>query len=366
MDKFYAPKSIYIHIPFCQKRCNYCSFLSGFDLNLMNDYVVAVIKEAKRFYENQSVKTLYFGGGTPSLLTIKHLENIINTFNFEREYELTLEVNPKTVDLKKLKEFKKIGINRISLGVQSFDDDILKFIGRVHNSKEALETIENIKLSGFENFSIDLMYGLPNQTLKIWEKTLNVAKTTGAKHISLYGLKIEEGTNFYKNPPKNLPDEDLAADMYELALNNFSNFYHYEFSNFALCEKYLSKHNLTYWKTLPYLGLGLGASGFLYGKRYQNETDFCEYLKNPTAEKNFEQYSEKKLLEEHIFLAFRLFEGIDVEKINVLFNINFDIKYEKQLKKFIELDLIQKTLHGYRLTKKGILLSNSVLCEFLD
>ena len=357
------PKSVYIHIPFCLKKCAYCSFLSGLKLDYASVYVEKLIEEINFFYKGEKLNTIYFGGGTPSLLEIKDIERILTCFNFDKKTEITLEANPKTVDLEKLKQLRSLGINRISLGVQSFNDNLLKIINRAHNSKEALKTIENITLAGFDNYSIDLIYGLPEQDLKNWQKTLKIAKDINPLHISLYGLKIEKGCDFYLNPPKNLPDDDMQADMYEMALNEFESYYHYEFSNFARKQKYISKHNMTYWNIKPYWGFGLGASGFIRNKRYQNEIDIEKYLKNPTEKKHYES---SNLLEEHIFLGFRKTKGIRTDKINKIFNIDFDKKYKNQLEKFQKLNCIQKTLHGYKLTKRGVMLSNCVLCEFLD
>ena len=357
------PKSVYIHIPFCIKKCAYCSFLSGLSPINKDVYIDKLILEIKKFYKGEILKTIYFGGGTPSILNTHEIKKVLNCFNYNQNSEITLEMNPKTCNLEKLKTLFETGINRISLGAQSFDDKILKIIGRSHNSYDILKSIENIKLAGFKNFSIDLMYGLPTQNIKIWQNTLNKAKNLALPHISLYGLKIEQGSEFYLNPPKNLPDNDIQADMYEMALETFKNYHHYEFSNFAKNKKFVSKHNLTYWNIKPYWGFGLGASGFTNNKRYENETDFMKYIKNPCAEKNF--YT-TNLLEEHIFLGFRKLEGINIRKINKKFSIDFEKKYAPQLNKFISSGCIQKTLQGYKLSKKGILLSNSVLCEFLD
>lgn len=357
------PKSVYIHIPFCLKKCAYCSFLSGLNPCNASVYTKELVKEINFFYKGEKLNTIYFGGGTPSLLEIKDIERILACFNFDKKTEITLEVNPKTVDLKKLKQLRSLGINRISLGVQSFDDNLLKIINRAHSSKEALKTVENIALADFDNYSMDLIYGLPEQNLENWKKTLKIAKDINPPHISLYGLKIEQGCDFYLNPPKNLPDDDMQADMYEMALDEFKNYCHYEFSNFAYKQKYISKHNMTYWNIKPYWGFGLGASGFIRNKRYQNETDFEKYLKNSTEKKHYES---SNLLEEHIFLGFRKTKGIRTDKINKLFNIDFDKKYKQQLEKYKKSGCIQKTLHGYKLTKKGIMLSNCVLCDFLD
>ena len=356
---------VYIHIPFCEKKCNYCAFCSFGLIKKKDEYICALLKEVKNLYKNELLKTLYFGVGTPSLLEVDDIKKIIDCFNINQNTEITLELNPHNISLDKLVGFKKIGINRLSVGVQNFEDEILKNIGRTHNSKEIFETLRNIELSGFDNFSIDLMYGLPNQTIKNWEKTLDIALETNAKHISLYGLKIEEGTYFSKNLPKNLPSQDEQATMYEIAIKKLNKKYiHYEFSNFAEDEKYFSSHNSCYWSCNNYYGFGLSASGYIENKRYTNTFNFSEYIKNPT-EKNYEILSKQEQIEEEIFLGLRLTKGIDFNHINQKFNVNVYEKYKKEFNKYIENGLMKKTQKGVKLTQKGILLSNEILCDFI-
>ena len=274
---------VYIHIPFCEKKCNYCSFCSHSLLKYQDEYVVSLIKEIKFLYKNEYLKTIYFGGGTPSLISLENIEKILSCLNFDSKTQITLEVNPNTVSKENLIAYKNLGVNRLSVGIQTFDDNILKEIGRLHSSKSAIETIKNAKELGFENVSIDLMYGLPNQNLAHWEKTLDKALKLDIEHISLYGLKIEEGTYFYKFPPKNIANSDEQALMYEMAIEKLQNhFLHYEVSNFAKSEKHYSIHNLAYWNCENYYGFGLSASGYLLNKRYTNTFNFSEYLKNPT------------------------------------------------------------------------------------
>ena len=357
---------VYIHIPFCEKKCNYCSFCS-FDLIKKKDiYLEALLKEVKYLYKNELLKTLYFGGGTPSLLEVDEIKKIINCFNLDNKTEITLELNPHNVSFEKLKQLKKIGINRLSIGVQNFNDEILKKIGRTHNSAEIFETLKNIELAGFDNFSIDLMYGLPNQTLDNWKKTLDIALETKAKHISLYGLKIEDGTYFARNLPKNLPTQDEQAQMYEFAIEKLSKkFTHYEFSNFALNEDYFSKHNSAYWMCENYYGFGLSASGYIDNKRYTNTFNFIDYIRNPIA-KEYETLSKQAQIEEEIFLGLRLIKGIDFNYINQKFNIDIYKKYQKEFDKNLVQGLMQKTKNGVKLTTKGILLSNEILCDFIN
>lgn len=359
-------KSAYIHIPFCEKKCNYCSFCSFSLIKKKNDYINALLKEVKFLYKNEKLETIYFGGGTPSLLNSNDIKKILDELNYDKNTEITLELNPHNITQSKLKEFKEIGINRLSIGLQSFDDELLKIIGRTHNSKEALFVTDEIKKIGFDNFSIDLIYGLPNQTLKKWRETLDYAIKINPKHISLYGLKIENGTYFKKFPPKNLPDEDMQAKMYKLAIKKLNKlFIHYEFSNFAKENKYISKHNSCYWKCQNYYGFGLSASGYIENKRYTNTFNFSDYINNPSA-KNYQILTVEEQIEEEIFLGLRLLKGIDFNYINQKFNIDIYKKYKPEFDKNISQGLMKKTENGVKLTQIGILLSNEILCDFIN
>lgn len=357
---------VYIHIPFCEKKCNYCSFCSFNLLKKKDIYLKALLKEVKYLYKNEPLKTIYFGGGTPSLLEIEDIKKILSYFNFNSETEITLELNPHNITLEKLKKLKDLGINRLSIGVQNFDDEILKIIGRTHTSKEIFETLKNIEIAGFENYSIDLMYGLPSQNLKNWQKTLDIALQTNTKHISLYGLKIEKGTYFSHFPPKNLPSQDVQAIMYEMAVEKLSKkFTHYEFSNFAKDENYISHHNSSYWKCENYYGFGLSASGYIENKRYTNTFNFKDYIKNPN-QKEYEILSKENQIEEEIFLGLRLSKGIDFNHINQKFNIDIYEKYKNEFDKYLSKGLMEKTQQGVKLTLRGILLSNEILCDFIN
>lgn len=356
---------VYIHIPFCEKKCNYCSFCSFNLLKAKNEYINSLLKEVNFLYKNEKLKTLYFGGGTPSLLNENEIEQILKHFNFDSTTEITLELNPHNITIEKIKNLKSLGINRLSIGVQNFDNETLKTIGRTHNNKEIYQVIDFLDKTNFENFSIDLIYGLPNQTLKNWEETLNKAKSINPKHISLYGLKIEKGTYFYKFPPNNLPNLDLQAEMYETAIENLKkDFIHYEFSNFAKEEKYFSKHNSCYWKCENYYGFGLSASGYIENKRYTNTFNFKDYIKNPTS-KEYEILSKQEQIEEEIYLGLRLTKGINFKNINEKFNTDIYNLYKKEFDKYLKLNLMQETRDGIKLSTKGILISNEILCDFI-
>lgn len=356
---------IYLHIPFCKKKCKYCAFCSYPLISKKEIYIKSLIKEIKHFYKGNLLKTLYFGGGTPSMLDTNEIEAILDCFNFDENTEITFELNPNNVSLDYLKALKKLKINRLSLGVQSFDDNLLNEIGRIHDKKDIINSIKLIKETGFLNFSIDLMYGLADQTLENWLETLDIALEFEIPHISLYGLKIEKGTYFEKYPPKNLPDSDMQAKMYEKAVEILKKRYsHYEFSNFAISKEFYSKHNLACWNRENYFGFGLSSSGFIENKRYTNTSIFKDYLLNP-IEKNYEILNAVQELEEEIFLGLRKNEGIDFKKINQKYNIDIYKKYEKLFNKFILEGFMEKTKNGVRLTLQGVLVSNEILCEFI-
>ncbi len=359
----------YIHIPFCLKKCGYCSFLSFEKKNVPEEYFFALNKEIKTKYNGEELETLYFGGGTPSILSISQVATILKNFNFTHSSEITFEVNPKTVDLAYLKELRALGVNRLSIGVQSFNDEILARIERLHNASCALETVEMAHVAGFDNISIDLMYGLPAQTVDTWKTTLEIANKLPIQHISLYGLKIEPNSKFYLNMPDGLPNLDIQADMYELAINKLTNFSQYEISNFAISEEFQGRHNLNYWTSGKYYAFGLGASGFSDFGRYQNQLSLKKYCALDFSEdyETFENSEEEReiRLEEAIMLAFRLKTGVNKNEINANFDIDFDKKYAESLEKYMQTGHIERTANGYKLTTEGFLVSNIILSEFI-
>ena len=366
------PLSAYVHIPFCKSKCKYCSFVSysGCKESEQSDYVDTLLKEIDEFYKNEQLKTLYFGGGTPSLLSVDKLSLILNKFKFDTETEVTIEVNPETVDLEKLVNLKKIGFNRVSIGVQSFDDSILKSIGRVHTSEKAVKSVEMAQKSGFNNISVDFIYGLPNQSVKSFCDDLKKAVKLGVNHISLYGLKIEEGCYFYNNFPTDIADDDLQADMYLAAINLLENlgFFHYEISNF--CQQgYESKHNLNYWNDETYYGFGVGAHGYCIDNgehiRYANYSALNEYKDNYHKKAEQVILTKQMMLEESIFLGFRRSNGINIKEINEKFSIDFDEQYVSVVKKYLDSGHLIKTDCGYKFSTNGFLLSNIILSDFV-
>lgn len=362
--------SAYIHIPFCVSKCKYCSFVSGSDLSKKKGYLLSLLKEIDYYYHGEPLKTLYIGGGTPSCLDADELKYIVKNFSFQNNPEITIEVNPNDIDYNYALELKNIGFNRVSIGAQSFNDDILKQIGRRHSSDEIVQSVKTFKDAGFRNVSLDFIYGLPNQSKQCFEDDIKKAVSIGVEHISLYGLKIDQGCYFYNNIPDNLPDDDVQADMYlsahEYMKNNGYN--HYEISNYAK-SGYESKHNTNYWKCGEYYGFGLSSHGYLNGVRYSNTTVLEEYMNNPTIREFGKILTKHEMLEERIFLGLRLSEGIDVHSINEEFEIDFDKKYKNVLKKYINSGHILETNKGYKLSdnmqSNGFLVSNIILADFL-
>lgn len=356
----------YIHIPFCIRKCNYCSFISGFNIELKDSYLSALKQEIEENYKGERLKTIYIGGGTPSLLESEDIKEILSHFKYNADSEITLEANPETVTQEKFSGYKKIGINRISLGVQTFDNNLLKLIGRKHSEKDILNAVSIIKNAGVSNISIDLIYGLPSQTIEGFTKDIEKAIELNTNHISTYGLKIEENSFFFNNMPENIPDDEVQSKMYlklcKILRNN--SFHHYEISNFAK-EGYNSKHNTAYWLNKEYYGFGLNASGYENNVRYRNTSKMEEYLKNPLIKEDREILNEKDTMENEIFLALRLKEGVNIKELNEKYNIDFLEKYKNIIKKYENTGLTELKNGFYSLSEKGFLLSNEIMSEFL-
>ncbi len=371
--------SAYIHIPFCKSKCKYCSFVSYTKPDLITGYIFALLKDISDNYKKEDLKTLYFGGGTPSLIPAELLEKVIKKFNFQKDYELTVEVNPDDCTPEYLQTLIKLGVNRLSIGSQTFDDNILKLIGRRHNSNDIVKTVEYAKAAGFDNISVDLIYGLPTQTIDGLKRDLEQFLKLDIRHISTYGLKIEEESfwgKFYNKETNRLvipdtnriylpPDDDTQADMYERVNDvlEHNGFYRYEVSNFAK-KGYESKHNLNYWDNNEYYGFGAAAHGYVDGVRFYNYSKLEKYMANPSTHEYGKTLTEDEKLEEEIFLGFRKREGINVNKINEKFGIDFENKYKVILEKYS--DFINETPAGYTLNLKGILISNIILAEFIN
>jgi len=366
------PRACYIHIPFCKSKCFYCSFISFNKPEHITGYIYSLLKEISENYNGEKLNTLYFGGGTPSLLPADLLAKVINKFKLLPDAEVTIEVNPDDCSFDYLKELNKIGFNRISIGSQTFDDKLLKLIGRRHDSNQIVETVKYAKEAGFKNISLDLIYGLPTQTLDDLKRDLEKFLELDIQHISTYGLKIDGGSywgrgkcNGGKFLPDNIPDEDTQADMYEKVNEILSNsdFFRYEVSNFAK-KGFESRHNLTYWNNEEYYGFGVSAHGYVDGMRYSNYESLEKYMESPTRREYGRFLTEQEKLEEEIFLGFRKTSGVDISRIKAKFNVDFESEYKDILAKYS--DYIVKTPDGYAFNLKGTLLSNEILPDFLS
>jgi len=357
-------KNVYIHIPFCKGKCNYCSFVSFDRLDLKEQYLNALKKQIQAEYKGEKFNTLYFGGGTPSLLKTEELKEIIELFNLQFDAEITIEVNPEGVNEGYFEDLKKIGINRISIGAQTFNDDTLKIISRRHASAHIHKAVNAANIY-FDNISLDLIYGLPAQNITDFENDLKMAIDLGVQHVSLYGLKLEENCNFYKNPPMApVPELEEQADMYLKAVEILKNagFEHYEVSNFSK-KGFESKHNLNYWNNNTYYGFGCSASGYVENVRYTNETNLEKYIENPLKKISEHKLSKQEIMEEAIFLGLRKIAGINIDELNQKFDIDFNSKYAKILEKYSKYFI--KTPVGWALSLEGLLVSNEILSEFV-
>jgi oxygen-independent coproporphyrinogen III oxidase len=371
--------ALYIHFPFCRRRCSYCSFVSyqGRESDIP-DYVNALEKELALRTDGQKVHSIYFGGGTPSLLYPEQIHDILHTihslFAVDESSEVTLEANPGTVDEIYLTAIRKAGINRLSLGVQSLDDGELALLGRIHTASEARDAVRFARNARFTNLSLDLIYGLPGQTLKSWHRTLGEVIDLKPEHISLYPLTLEDDSPMrmaIERGEVSPIDPDLTADQYELAQDTLEEhgYNHYEISNWAK-EGYECRHNLVYWHNLPYLGVGVAAHSYVDGHRLANTTDLDSYLN--AFSRNLspawaldEEIGPELQLSETVILGLRLSEGIGLDDIKRRFDIDLLRHYEQQVGETAALGLLEYSGQGVRLTRRGRLLGNEVFWRFL-
>lgn len=376
-------RGIYIHFPFCIKKCSYCDFYSVTirSENLLDEYVDSLVNEIKLKspkYKDSDIETVYLGGGTPSLLGARQFSLIINAitknFNLAEDIEITVETNPATINESKLKSYINAGLNRISLGVQSFSPHDLKILARSHDVKQVYETIDLMQKLGLENYNLDLIYGIPNQTVEKWLKNLEIAVSLAPSHISMYLLQLDPetplGTKVINNKVVMLEDE-IELTMYNEGINYLeANFFeHYEISNFSK-PNYQCKHNMIYWKGKEYLGFGPGAVSFIGNLRCINKPQIVDYI-NCLALKKFpptevlEEMNDKQLMEDNIILGLRLTEGIEVEDFNRKFNTNLLLEYKDPIEDGIAKNLLKIEKGFLKLTKMGYFLSNQVLCQFI-
>lgn len=375
---------IYIHIPFCKQKCSYCDFTSFANKEEhIKKYIKCLIKEIENvsMAEKNSyvVNTIYIGGGTPSFIDSKYiieiLEKIKDKFKLKENAEITIEVNPGTVNEKKLRDYIEAGINRISIGLQSTNNEILKQIGRIHTYEEFLNTYNLARKVGFKNINVDLMLALPNQTLEDINESLQNVISIQPEHISVYSLILEEGTILEKLVNQNkvqLPSEDEERKMYWQVKNALeqNGYIHYEISNFSK-KGFESKHNTNCWEQGEYLGFGLSAHSYIYSKRFCNTNDIEQYIKN-IENNNFknnieicEIQNEEDKKKEYMLLGLRKVEGINIQEFKNKFIDNPIYLYRKELEKLVKEDLLEIDLNQIKLTNKGLDLANLVWEEFV-
>jgi oxygen-independent coproporphyrinogen-3 oxidase len=369
--------SIYIHIPYCKQQCTYCNF----HFRIAQDNKGAMLKSIKKeitlrnnYLNNAKVSSIYFGGGTPSILNKGEIKSLINTiynnFKIDADAEITLECNPDDIDKKKLLELKEIGINRLSIGIQSFDDSDLKFMNRSHNAKEALSCIQFAKEVGFDNITIDLIYGLPNQSNKNWKKNLDKMITLEIPHFSAYCLTVEPKTKLKHLIDKQLLtplDDEITIDHFNtlVKIANENNFVQYEISNFGK-EGFFSNHNTSYWKDQHYLGVGPSAHSFNGSSRQWNvasNKQYIEKINNTDSYFEMEKLSNTQQYNEYIFTALRTIWGIEIEYINKKFGQEALNYFKKQVINWKNQEKINQQGNTYTLTQHGKLYADAIASD---
>ena len=377
---------IYIHIPFCKSKCAYCNFFSLVSEKKINDYVNSLKREIvsrKDYLGGEKVKTIYFGGGTPSLLPTKYIDEILknlnNNFDLVSNPEITLEANPDTIDKEQLFELKSLGVNRISVGIQSFHDDDLKYLDRKHDSRHALQIIDDLKCVGFEKLTLDLIYGIPTLTEEKWNKNLDIFFSTGISHLSAYALTVEPKTILGQRIEKgDLQDvnEEETVRQYEILVDRTkeNGFEHYEISNFAKpgCR---SQHNSIYWNDEKYLGLGPSAHSYDGNSRQWNISNLTKYIQlvnadtDPDTDADMGRYYEKEILSkedkfnEYVMTSLRTSWGCDIEKISAKYGSSYSEHFLKNVKKYLESGEMLKDFNTYRLTDEGMLFADGIAAE---
>ncbi|ACG62551.1 TPA: oxygen-independent coproporphyrinogen III oxidase [Streptococcus equi subsp. zooepidemicus] len=370
------PTSAYVHIPFCTQICYYCDFSKVFIKNQPVDaYLEALIKEFES-YQISSLKTLYIGGGTPTAITAKQLDYLLSHLQqhlqLDQLEEFTIEANPGDLTEDKIAVLRQSAVNRISLGVQTFNDKQLKQIGRSHTEAQIYATIASLKEAGFQNISIDLIYALPGQTMQQVKENVAKALSLDIPHLSLYSLILEHHTVFMNKMRRGklqLPTEDLEAEMFEYIISEMeaNGFEHYEISNFTK-PGFESRHNLMYWNNDEYFGCGAGASGYLNGIRYRNRVPIQHYLKavaDGNARLSEEVLTKEEMMEEELFLGLRKKSGVSVSRFQEKFGLSFESRYGSVVRELQAQGLLVKDKDFVRMTKKGLFLGDSVAEKFI-
>ena len=372
---------IYIHIPFCKKKCYYCDFVSyANNCKNVEEYIKTVIKEIESYnLENYNITTIYIGGGTPSYIDSKYIVEILAKLkqklqNNETKFnniEITIEVNPGTVTKEKLQMFKNCGINRLSIGLQSTNDELLKQLGRIHNYNQFLDTYNWAKEVGFENINVDLMLGIPNQKIEDLKDSLEKIVNLKPKHISVYSLIVEEETTIEKminSGELKLPEEEEERNEYHYTKNylELNGYKHYEISNFAI-DGYESKHNTNCWKQKSYIGFGIAAHSYMNGVRYSNTTDLKQYLIKSSKEIKtiHEKQNKEEMKKEYMMLGLRMLDGVKISEFKAKFGENPIFLFRKELEELVNEELVEIDLDNIKLTNKGLDLANLVWEEFV-
>lgn len=380
MEKTDKLAGIYVHIPFCQRKCRYCDFYSSTDQNRIPDYLEALKKEMNLYRElGLKADTLYIGGGTPSLLTPKQMGKIVDwtafCFDLSSSAEMTFEVNPATATARDLQDYAAFGFNRLNMGVQSFNDQNLNFLGRKHNAQQALNAVLAAKDAGFNNIGIDLIYGLPDQTPNIWKSDLLQTIRLIPKHIACYMLTYEPHTPLYEEVQTGrvAPLSELhTADLFRMTHNflGAAGYEHYETSNFAQGTRCRSKHNQKYWNFEPYIGLGPDAHSFILPKRWWNHRSLDRYMEDisqgdrPLSEK--EELSEEQMMIEALYLGLRQADGIDLNLFQQQFQIDFKLYFNTGLDRHEAENWIEMDDRKCRLTLEGMLFLDRIVDELVE
>lgn len=364
-------KSLYVHIPFCIKKCSYCDFNSYSNSELQDEYVDGLIDEIENIHVN-NFETIFVGGGTPTILSLSNLNKLLKALKRFTPYEYTFESNPGTLAEDNLVLLKDYGVNRLSIGLQAWQDPLLMKLGRIHKLQDFLDSYALARSIGFKNINVDLMFGIPDQSMKDWTLTVEKVIKINPEHISCYSLIIEEGTPYkklYDENRLNLVDEDTERDMYHYVIDRLkkAGYKHYEISNFSR-EGYECMHNITYWKLDEYLGVGAGAHSFLNNKRFYNIKNPRQYINgvhenNIIEECNDEGYID--LVAEYMFLGLRMMEGINKNEFKKRFGKDIKAIYEKEISSLKQRGLIIENESNIKLTQRGIDFSNQVYVEFL-
>lgn len=368
---------IYLHIPFCRRKCLYCDFCSfpASTEELRAAYTDALCREVRSYRDAAhayTVDTVYIGGGTPSCLSVTETERLLaclfENFDISENAEITSEVNPATADEEILRVWHTLGINRLSVGVQSFDDVELRALGRLHTAGEAEAFVAAARRAGFENIGLDLMYGIPGQTMASFSATLSRAVSLAPTHISAYSLQVEEGTPFFElRDTLDIPDDDANADLYDLCRTTLENagYRQYEISNYAR-DGHFCRHNMRYWRMSPYIGMGVAAYSCFEGVRYGHDRDLAAYLASDFASRPVGETLTAAAREyESVMLGLRLSDGIDDRAFSSAFGYTFSEKYGARLAPYVAAGLAKQTGHGYALTPRGMYVSLAILAEIL-